>query len=193
MGTTTRYTWPYPEESDTPDVPSDMTILADAVEETVGAIDDRVTTLTGLSQSIMQFTTLTRVSTNVMSIPNGAWTPIIWDAAQYNLPTSNPGFVFASPTRITIKETGLYRATGFAGLAQNVNGNRALAVRTNANASYAAIASGDAPTGIEWYGTVCVEARWNANDFVELCLRQTSGGSLDMDTVQPRFSMQRLL
>jgi hypothetical protein len=193
MGATTRYNWAYPEESDPPAVPSDIQALADDVEETLGSIDDRVTVLTGLSQSVMQYTTLTRISANVMQIPSGVWTPIIWDVTQFNLPTSNPGFVFASPTRITIKETGLYRATGFAGLAQSTSGNRALAVRTNAVASYTAIASGNPPDGIEWYGSVCVEARWNANDFVELCLRQTSGGTLAMDTVQPRFSMQRLL
>jgi hypothetical protein len=197
MSATTRYSWPTPDASDIPDVPGDMSGLANAVEESVGAIDDRVTALTGLSQTIFQYTTLTRVSTNQMTIQPGVWTPIIWDAAQYNLPKTQPGFVFASPTRITCLETGLHRFTGFAGLAAKGVGSRALAFRVNGNggaSAYPAIATGwPLLADISWYASITVDARLNKDDFVELCLRHTADDPLKMDPVLPRFGIQRLL
>lgn len=193
MGSTTRYQWPYPEESDPPDVPADLSALADAMEETTGAIDDRLTALTGLAQSVFQYTVLTRVSANQQVIPSAVWTALAWDTAQFNKPESAPGFVPQSPTRITCMETGLYRFTGFAGFEKNASGTRALAFRINGNASYTSIISGYPTTEIEWYGSIAVDARLNTNDFVELVARQTYTGSLKIDNVQPRFSLQRLL
>lgn len=192
MGTTTRYQWPYPEASDIPDVPADVRELATSLEETVGTLDDRLTTLDGLSNSVFQYTTLTRVSTNIQNIPNAAWKALSWDTAQFNLPASNPGFVLASPTRITCTQTGLYRMTGFAGLAQNATGSRGIAFRVNGNASYPAITANTPPDDMPWYGSVICDARVNKNDFIELCVRQTSGGSLLLDDAYPRFGMQRL-
>jgi len=193
MATTTRYTWPVPDPSDKPEVHDDMRALANAVEESVGAVDDRLTTLTGLSQSVFQYTTLTRVSSNILTIPNVTWTPISFDAAQVNLPASTPGFVLASPTRITCQQTGIYRITGFAGFDQNASGSRAVGFRINGNPSYPAIQNGPALADMPWYGSVYVEAKVNKNDFLELVVRQASGGSLQLDVVKPRFSMQRLV
>jgi hypothetical protein len=192
VGSTTRYQWPYPEASDPPEPYQDIRALAGSLEETVGTLDDRLTTLDGLSQSVFQYTTLTRTSSNLQTIPNGAWRPLTWDTAQYNLPKSDPGFEFASPNRITCTQTGLYRLTGFAGMATNPNGSRAIAFRINANPSYPAISSGIPPADMPWYGSVICDARVNKTDFLELCLRQSSGGDLLMDDVFPRFGMQRL-
>lgn len=191
---TNRYGWAYPDPADAPDTAGYLGDLANAVEESLGQLDDRLTTLTGLSQSVMQYTTLARVSASIPTIPNAAWTPITFDAAQFNLPTSNPGFVLASPTRITCMQTGLYHMTGFAGFAINSTGSRAIAIRVNGNPSYAAITSGDNPSAdIQWFGCVVVEARLNTDDYVELVVRQTSGAGLKLDDVLPRFSVRRMV
>lgn len=195
MAKTTRYDWPTPNLSDVPDVPEDLSTLADAIEETVGSMDDRLTSLTGLSQSIFQYTTLTWInSTTPPTIPDSNWTAVPFTAVQKNLPDATPGFAAASPTRITCTQTGLYRLTGFAGFAMNGNGSRAVAFRVNGpGSSYPAISSGRPPTDIEWYGSIVVDCRVNKNDYMELVMRQTSGSGLKMDTVLPRFGMQRLI
>lgn len=193
MGSTTRYQWPYPEYSDPPDVPSDVRELAQSLEETVGTLDDRLTTLDGLSNSVFQYTALYRGTVNIQQIPTATWRPVSFDLAQYNLPKSQPGWVAASPTRITVHQQGLYRLTGFAGFAQNSAGSRAVAFRVNGNASYPAITSGLPPSDMPWYGTVICDARVNQDDFIELVVRQSSGSTLNMDTVYPRFGMQRLV
>lgn len=193
MATTTRYAWATPNQSDEPDVPTDMAQLANAVEQTVGAIDDRLTTLTGLQQSIFQYTTLYRGSTIKFEIPSGSWTPIPFDLAQYNKPDTSPGFGLATPTIIKCQQTGLYRITGFAGFAQNSTGSRALGFRVNGNVSYPAISSTNAVTDMPTYLCVFVEARVNKGDVMELVARQTSGAKLAIDWVYPRFSMQRVI
>ena len=45
MGSTTKYQLPYPELSDTPDVPRDMKVLADRVEAVIGSISTAVDSL----------------------------------------------------------------------------------------------------------------------------------------------------
>ncbi len=192
MATTTRYAWPTPNLSDPPDVPTDMAELAAAVENTVGAMDDRLTSLTGLSQSIFQYTTLYRASSAVVPIQTSKWTPIPFDVAQWNKPDAAKGFVLASPTRITCRQTGLYRITGFAGFVQNGTGSRAVGFRVNGNPSYPAIQNTNAVDDMPTYLSVYVEARVNVDDFIELVVRQTSGANLNLDSVTPRFSMQRL-
>lgn len=192
MATTTRYAWPTPNLSDPPDVPTDLKDLAVAVEQTVASMDDRLTTLTGLNQSIFQYTTLYRGSSNVPTIPTASWTPVSFDLAQWNKPDTAPGYVGASPTRITCQQTGLYRITGFAGFAQNSTGSRAVGFRVNGNPSYPAIQNTMAVADMPTYLSVYVEARVNKNDYLELVVRQTSGAGLKLDTVFPRFSMQRL-
>jgi len=193
VGSTTRYQWPYPDPSDPPDVATDLLTLASSLEETVGTLDDRLTTLDGLSNSVFQYTALTRVSSNIMEIPNAQWTPVGFDAGQYNLPKSNPGWRLGSPTRITCVQSGLYRFTGAAGFEVNGTGSRAIAVRVNGNASYPVISSGRAPDDIDWFGSVVVDAAIvTPGTWVELVVRQSSGGPLNLSTVQPRFGAQRL-
>lgn len=194
MGSTTRYQWPYPEESDVPDVPADVQNLATSVEETIGTLDDRLTTLDGLSGSVFQVTILTKISsTTPQTIGNALWTPVAFDYVQYNMPQSMPGFVAQSPTRITCYQAGQYRLSGFAGFVQNNDGSRAVAVRVNGpGSSYPAIHSAQPPADMPWYGSVNVECRVNKNDYFELVVRQSSGGPLKMDAILPRFSMQRI-
>lgn len=193
MATTTRYSWPTPEDSDIPDVPDDMGKLATAVENTVGSLDDRLTTLTGMSASIFQYTTIYRGSSNRLDVPNAQWYAISFDIAQTNLPADNPGWVLSNPTQIRCMQTGLYRMTGFAGFVQNGTGTRAIALRVNGQPSYPAIQNCPAPSDMPSYLSVYIEAKVNKDDVIELCLRQTSGGTLKMDAIFPRFSMQRLI
>lgn len=195
MGDTTRYDWPYPEQADVVDVPRDMTALANAIEETVGQIDDNLTTLTGSTSSTFQYTVVTRQSLTPMTIPEGEWTPVIFDIPQWNVPSTAPGWVAASPTRLTCNQPGIYTFNGSAGFKSNTNGSRAIAFRVNGNASYPAINSGtQLYNDIPWYGTVTCEARLNATDWVELVVRQAqTNTSLQMDTaVIPRFSIRRM-
>lgn len=194
MAATSRYSWPTPDPGDTPDVPGDMADLANAVEEALGSIDDRLTTLTGSSQSVFQYTSLTSVTSNwPPTIQDSLWTPISFDAAQINLPASSPGYVQQSPTRITCQDTGIYRLSGFAGFALNAANSRALAFRVNGNPSYPALASVNAVYDMSTYLCINCEVRVNKNDWIELCVRQSSGTALKLDTVRARFSMQRVV
>ncbi len=196
MGATTRYQWPYPEESDVPDVPADVQELATSVEETIGTLDDRLTTLDGISQAVFQYTVLTKTDTATpQTITNALWTPVAFDFPQWNKPDSMPGYVATSPTRITAWQAGTYRLSGFAGFAVNANGSRAVAIRVNGSGTrtaYPAIQSGTPTTDMPWYGSVNVECRVNKYDFFELVVRQSSGTSIKMDPVLPRLSMQRI-
>jgi hypothetical protein len=193
MATTSRYGWPTPDPADIPDVPGDMAGLAGAIEEAMGTIDDRLTTFTGLSQSVMQYTSLTNVSLNAPEIPDSQWTPLQFPTAQKNLPASSPGWTQAQNDRIICQQTGLYRLSGFAGFAMNPAGSRGIAFRVNGNPSYPAITTNTAPADIEWYGCVDCEVVVAQGDFLQLVVRQTSGARLRLDTVYPRFSMQRVI
>ncbi len=196
MGSTTRYQWPYPEESDPPDVPADIGDLARSVELTIGTLDDRLTNLDGVADSVFQITILARTSSNLQNIPTSTWTPVSFDTQQLNVPQAMPGFTLTSPTRITCHQRGYYRISGFAGIQANGTGSRGVAVRVNGSvstsSSYPAIQSGNGVSDMPWYGSVNVEALVNKDDFLELVVRQASGSTLKMDAVYPRFSMQRI-
>lgn len=95
MGNTSRYGWAYPELVDPPNIALYVKNLAQAVESTVGAIDDKVASYVGgewkasATQSLgtgftkLQFPTVVRPPTGITF--NGTDTFTVLTSAPYNL------------------------------------------------------------------------------------------------------------
>lgn len=84
-----------------------------------------------------------------------------------------------NPTRLTCQKAGTYIVTGQVSFAANATGNRDALMRVNGTdyvgqLRLPAAASGSASIPVTAIVTL------NANDYIELCGRQYSGGSLDL-------------
>jgi hypothetical protein len=129
------------------------------------------------------------------SINNGAWTAISFDTEQfdpYNLHDNS-----VNPTRITLPTVAKYLCVGQANFVSSVAGAvRGVSVRRNGvsylGAYYVAPIGGGNETAMPT--SVIIETT-AANDYIELCVYQDSGGALNTATFgsqNPALAIYRL-
>lgn len=118
--------------------------------------------------------------TATQSIPGSTWTPISWDAEEYD---DAGHWSSAAPTRITFEEAGRYLVLPNLIFASNSTGNRLWrAIRNGDQARELAEDSIDAPPGFQARisGSLIVNAA--AGDYIEIEAFQDSGGNLNLDS-----------
>lgn len=133
-------------------------------------------------------------STN-QSINNGAWTAISFDTEQFD--PYNLHDTVTNPSRITLPNAGKYLVTGQANFVSSVAGNiRGVSIRRNGGsylaAYYVAPIGGGNETAMPTSAIIETTA---ANDYIELCVYQDSGGALNTATFgsqNPALAIYRL-
>jgi hypothetical protein len=112
------------------------------------------------------------------SIPSGVFTNVSFDVEVYD--TDNM-FDPMTPTRLTFNTPGVYLVTGAARWADNATGRRAVGIVPNANGiAFLAADTRDATASGASRQNVSTTARFQAGDFIELKVEQTSGAPLDL-------------
>lgn len=84
-----------------------------------------------------------------------------------------------NPTRLTCQKAGTYIVTGQVSFAANATGNRDTLLRVNGTDYVGMLRLPAAASGSTSVPVTAI-ATLNANDYIELCGRQYSGGSLDL-------------
>lgn len=110
-GDTTRYSWPYQSAGDAPDGPALGQDLAEAVEATVGAIDDRTTTVEGKAAALGG--PLCRlVQQAAQSVNSGANAGVTFGSGSEDIKTdAGMHSTSVNPTRVTPPKAGYYEVT----------------------------------------------------------------------------------
>lgn len=188
MGTTSNYAFPYPELSDSPNVPANMASLAQAIDTRIKSTNDAIAALQAAASSGFQNTVIYKSGTQ--SVATAAWTAVQFDVEVID---TGSGWAVGTPSQMVLQQTGQYIIWGFAGFAANATGNRGIGLRINGTTTFIAMNNSTTSGSEEWYSTVEYEGRFNAGDYVELCVRQTSGGALSTSTVIPRLTARRVL
>jgi hypothetical protein len=130
---------------------------------------------------------------STQSIPDGQMEVISFSTELWD---TDAIFDAGSPTRLTCKTAGKYSISAHVAFASNTTGNRQVFIRKNGT-DYLA---GDIRQAVQTGGTrtvFAIETKevLNVNDYVELIVFQTTGGSLNVDTLwnrSPNFGMQRI-
>jgi len=160
----------------------------------IAKLKERVTRLERQDQPLGGYIARCYRST-AQSINNGAWTAISFDTEQfdpYNLHDNA-----TNPTRFTLPNIGKYLCVGQANFVSSVAGNiRGVSVRRNGvsylGAYYVAPIGGGNETAMPT--SVIIETT-AANDYIELCVYQDSGGALNTATFgsqNPALAIYRL-
>lgn len=100
---------------------------------------------------------------------------------QFDTEVFDQGDLFKSTanTRLTIGVPGVYNVAGYAEFVVNAVGDRVLKILKNGATAVAA--SGPTPTGPNARVSVAAPMRLAAGDYLQLEVRQTSGGDLDVN------------
>ena len=118
------------------------------------------------------------------SIPNNTATTVTWNAE-----ISNPNSLHSNvtnPSRITIKNAGIYVIGGMIEFAANITGVR-MAILNKNGAGWAQLFEIPATPAGTFNCPVSLSLSLAVNDFLELQVFQTSGGALNLDQVSSLY------
>lgn len=127
------------------------------------------------------------------SIPDTAYTAIIFDTQRWDDPNDDQWESVTNPTRLTCRVDGLYVITANIRWASSAVGYRMAVLYMNGTT---AIANTTAAIVTDVVNNQIITTTYKlvAGDFVELHVLQTSGGALNIDSAaqySPEFSMVR--
>jgi hypothetical protein len=129
--------------------------------------------------------------TSAQSIPNNTTTAISFSSARYDTATF---WAAGNPTRLTIPEDGLYAVTYTLRFATSSVGYCRAQVIVNAATAIATMTiPPNATLDTDLVGAT--QFQLSAGDYIELYVRQASGGSLDIAAVasfSPEFSIAKI-
>lgn len=122
------------------------------------------------------------------SIANDTLQAITFDTVRVNTQTA---WVIGNPTRLTCAVAGFYAIGGGVRFAANTTGYRQLTIRLNGATQIAtANMSAVSAVGITTAMTIATGYLLAVGDYVELAVRQNSGGALNVDSqsaITPEF------
>lgn len=129
-----------------------------------------------------------------ISISNNSLTPLTFNSERYDTDTIHS--TGSDTGRLTCKTAGKYLIVGQIEFAANTSGRRILEIRLNGTTNLAEIEhhpsqTGSAPTGMN----ILTIYDLSVNDYVELLVYQSSGGSLNVNAVanySPEFMMSKI-
>lgn len=165
-----------------------------SIVQDIAKLKERLTRLERQDQALGGYIVRCYRST-AQSINNGAWTAISFDTEQFD--TYNLHDNSVNPTRITLPNAGRYLVTGQANFVSSVAGAiRGVSIRRNGvsylAAYYVAPIGGGNETAMPTSAIIETTA---ANDYIELCVYQDSGGTLNTATFgsqNPAIAIYRL-
>ena len=129
------------------------------------------------------------------AIPNNTWTAVALNSELYDTDAIHDNVT--NNSRLTCKTAGVYVITGHIDLEESTTGLRSLFIRLNGTTYIAEYQSNNVEggPGFSWITSIATIYKLAVNDYVELMIRQTSGGSLDLKayaSTSPHFAMQRI-
>jgi hypothetical protein len=125
------------------------------------------------------------------SISNGTITAIQFNSERFDNDTIHDSAT--NNTRLTCKTAGKYLVIGQIKFAFNSTGYRELDIVVNGTTFYAA--STVLPVSTANYSVISTIINLSVNDYVELMVKQTSGGELDVvaeEAISPEFMMVKI-
>ena len=131
------------------------------------------------------------------SIANNTITFVSFDTVRddTNLGTSNVFWSSSTPTRLTVTTPGAYLVHATIEFAANATGVRDIGIRVNGSLYISSMRVG-APSSSDTADVECHRVwQFNTGDYVELSVRQTSGGALNLNSTgdySPEFTLTRL-
>jgi hypothetical protein len=128
------------------------------------------------------------------SIPNDTVTALAFNSEVYDTDTIHD--TVTNNSRLTCKTAGTYSIVASVSYAANTTGYRGTAIRLNGTIDLAQDRRNTISTASRstWL-TLSIQADLAVNDYVEVTVRQTSGGALDIEAASaysPYFMMARL-
>ncbi len=129
------------------------------------------------------------------AIANSTWAAIALNSELYDTDSIHDNVT--NNSRLTCKTAGVYVITGHIDLEESITGLRSLYIRLNGTTSIAEYQSNNVEggPGFSWITSIATNYKLAVNDYVELMIRQTSGGSLDLRAyanTSPHLAMQRI-
>lgn len=199
MGVTTNYALPYPELSDTPNVPLDMQKALTAVDTKFASVDSAIATSAYTAPTLANASLYSNVQQNV---PTAVWTDINLQVEQVD--NLNGHSADSLPQKYKVPQGGQYMVTASGGLDTTSNGGGmcAIAIRLlKANDNlyhYIAYQSGTPVLRlIEWLGCASFIGPLNAGDMLSVAFWQsginTTIKTTDGDNYPVRLGVHQFL
>lgn len=176
MPSTPTYGFPYPATGDSPNVPSDIQALATALDAQLVTVNGLITALTGRVTPVAQLR-----QTVAQSVANATYVACTFTTE--DLDTLNGHSTSSNTSRWTVPTgwAGAYMLSGGGKFVTNVTGSRSARWAKNGSVIAGSEGPGFSADDTSAFAARSIVVALAVGDYVEMQIRQSSGGSLNTD------------
>lgn len=176
MPATPTYGLPYPGTADSPHGPNQVQALAEAVETELVAVNGAVTALAARVVPVAHLR-----QTVAQSVASATYTACTFTTEDLDTLNGHSTSVNTSRWTVPVGWAGAYMLTGGGKFATNVTGSRSAQFAKNGTGIAGSEGSGFSASDTSTFTAKTIVVSLAEGDYVEMQIRQSSGGSLNTD------------